>query len=226
MLVCAFLCICIWHARPRVQRAPGLPCALLFWAPMNCKPRAKCCRENAEVCRFAAPSLGGEGRRAARVARCLTGWGEVQGTVSSPPHPAASGRRCASPGRVDPPPPGEGAANRHTSAFSRQHFARGLQFIGALKTRGRREDRVRAAPAVSRANAYAKKNAHEHTGSAEAFRPSLRNGFTTYIVLSPVRPGLLVTVTPEKRELPRNLTPAIGASGPHDFAVRSNAVRQ
>jgi hypothetical protein len=28
------------------------------------------------------------------------------------------------------------------------------------------------------------KNAHEHTGSAEAFRPSLRNGFTTYFVLS------------------------------------------
>src|SRR5271168_23728 len=50
--------------------------------------------------------------------------------------------------------------------------------------------------------------------------PSLRNGFTAYTVLSPARPGLLVTVTPRKRELPRNLTPAIGASGPHDFAVR------
>ena len=29
-------------------------------------------------------------------------------------------------------------------------------------------------------------NAHEHTGSAEAIRPSLRNGFTAYNVLSPV----------------------------------------
>jgi hypothetical protein len=28
------------------------------------------------------------------------------------------------------------------------------------------------------------KSAHEHTGSAEAVRPSLRNGFTTYFVLS------------------------------------------
>jgi hypothetical protein len=65
-----------------------------------------------------------------------------------------------------------------------------------------------------------KKTAHEHTGSAEAVRPSLRNGFTTYIVLSPARPGLFVTVAPKKRELPKNLTPAIGASGPHDFAVR------
>ena len=89
-----------------------------------------------------------------------------------------------------------------------------------LKMRGRREDRVRAAPAVSCANAYAKENAHEHTGSAEAVRPSLRNGFTAYIVLSPARPGLLVTVVPKKRELLANLTPAIGASGPHDFAVR------
>jgi hypothetical protein len=64
------------------------------------------------------------------------------------------------------------------------------------------------------------KNALEHTGSAEAVRPSLRNGFTAYSVLSPARPGLFVTVIPKKRELPRNLTPAIGASGPHDFAVR------
>src|SRR5713226_1663275 len=29
------------------------------------------------------------------------------------------------------------------------------------------------------------KNAHEHTGSAEAIRHSLRNGFTAYFVLSP-----------------------------------------
>jgi hypothetical protein len=39
-------------------------------------------------------------------------------------------------------------------------------------------------------------------------------------VLSPARPGLFVTVAPRKRELLENLTPAIGASGPHDFAVR------
>jgi hypothetical protein len=32
--------------------------------------------------------------------------------------------------------------------------------------------------------------------------------------------SLFVTVIPRKRELPENLTPAIGASGPHDFAVR------
>jgi hypothetical protein len=32
--------------------------------------------------------------------------------------------------------------------------------------------------------------------------------------------SLFVTVAPRKHELPENLTPAIGVSGPHDFAVR------
>jgi hypothetical protein len=63
--------------------------------------------------------------------------------------------------------------------------------------RGRGEDRVRAAPAVSCASCT-KENAHEHTGSAEAVRPSLRNGFTAYFVLSPAI-GFLATVIPKKR---------------------------
>jgi hypothetical protein len=54
-----------------------------------------------------------------------------------------------------------------------------------LEYRGRREDRVRAAPAISCAIAH-KERAHEHTGPAESIRPSLRNGFTAYFVLSPV----------------------------------------
>ena len=62
-------------------------------------------------------------------------------------------------------------------------FVRGLPFRSPPKPRGRREDRVRAAPAVSCAMMH-RKCAHEHTGEAEAVRPSLRNGFTAYIVLS------------------------------------------
>ena len=62
--------------------------------------------------------------------------------------------------------------------------------------RGRREDRVRAAPAVSRAIAH-RERAHEHTGSAETLRPSLRSGLTAYFVLSPVN-GFVATVAPEK----------------------------
>jgi hypothetical protein len=41
------------------------------------------------------------------------------------------------------------------------------------------------------------RNAHEHTGSAEAVRPSLRNGFTGYFALSSVT-GFLATVVSEK----------------------------
>src|SRR6476646_1636470 len=72
------------------------------------------------------------------------------------------------------------------------------------KIRGRREDRVRAAPAVSCAIAH-RKRAHEHTGSAGASRPSLRSGFTAYFELSPVN-GFLATVI--MRILPHHLTPA------------------
>jgi hypothetical protein len=94
-----------------------------------------------------------------------------------------------------------------------------------LEDRGRREDRVRAAPAIPCAK-VANKSAHEHTGSAEAVRPSLRNGLRL-ISCSPRRDlGLFVTVVPKKRELLANLTPAIGASGPHDFAVRIARPRQ
>src|SRR5882757_6683421 len=52
-----------------------------------------------------------------------------------------------------------------------------------LERRGSREDRVHAAPEVSCARCT-EKCAHEHTGSAETLRPSLRNGFTAYNALS------------------------------------------
>jgi hypothetical protein len=39
-----------------------------------------------------------------------------------------------------------------------------------------------------------KQNAHEHTGSAEAVRPSLRSGFNAYSVLSRAT-GFLATIT-------------------------------
>ena len=81
---------------------------------------------------------------------------------------------------------------------------------------------MRAAPAVSRAKC-ANKNAHEHTGSAETLRPSLRNGFTAYFVLSPVN-GSFATVARE-RLASRELSASTAASGPHDFAVRVGRIR-
>ena len=87
---------------------------------------------------------------------------------------------------------------------------------------GRREDRVRAAPAVSRAKC-ASKNAHEHTGSAEAVRPSLRSGLRL-TSSSPRRSGFFVTVAGGK--VSRRLDASVEASGPHDFAVRISTFRQ
>jgi hypothetical protein len=96
----------------------------------------------------------------------------------------------------------------------------------ATLERGRGEDRVRAAPAVSCAKMHTAKSAHEHTGSAEAVRPSLRNGLRL-ISCSPRRDqSLFVTVASVMRSIIANLTPAIGASGPHDFAVRVSHARQ
>jgi hypothetical protein len=42
------------------------------------------------------------------------------------------------------------------------------------------------------------KGAHEHTGSAGASRPSLRNGFTAYFVLFPEN-GSFASVVSKKR---------------------------
>jgi hypothetical protein len=121
--------------------------------------------------------------------------------------------------------------NFHTVGYSQTclrdlaaHFARVLSGIfRPLENRGRRESRMRAAPAVSRA-ICTKESAHEHTGSAENIRPSLRNGFTVSFVLSPVN-GFVATVIPEKLAS-QELDASIGASGPHDFAVRISRARQ
>src|SRR3954447_2172486 len=69
-----------------------------------------------------------------------------------------------------------------------------------------------------------KANAHEHTGSAETLRPSPRNGFTAYNVISPAT-GSLATVIPEKPLASHELDTSVGVSGPHDFAVRNSRTR-
>src|SRR6202011_2104914 len=82
---------------------------------------------------------------------------------------------------------------------------------------------MRAAPAVSRAKCNIE-DAHEHTGSAEAIRPSLHGGLRL-TSRSPRRPGFFATVIPEKLAS-QELDTSVGVSGPHDFAVRLSAVRQ
>src|SRR6201994_4295551 len=101
-----------------------------------------------------------------------------------------------------------------------------FNFVGPPKSRGRGEDRVRAAPAVSCALMHNKKCAHEHTGSAETLRPSLRNGFTTY-TRSPWRPGFLVTITRVMRSIIARLTPTLGRQDHtlSPYALMSNVLR-
>src|SRR5690242_18051266 len=95
------------------------------------------------------------------------------------------------------------------------------RFVALHLKRGRREDRVHAAPAVSRANAHGK-SAHEHTGSAGASRPSLRNGFTAYFALFPEN-GSFASVACASY---RKLNASTAAPEPHDFTVRSSHTRQ
>ena len=116
-----------------------------------------------------------------------------------------------------------GLRTEYDFAISRRVASEVCLKLPALFVRRRREDRVRAAPAVSRASAH-KEHAHEHTGSAETLRPSLRNGFTAYFVLSPVN-GFLATVAYEKLRF-SGLNASTAASGPHDFAVRLSHTRQ
>ena len=145
---------------------------------MNLQNSGECCREKANAYLPVMPAQAGIQYSETPAMEART-----RGVLDTR-RSLSSGAHSRDPvGRVDTPP--------HSRDSIRPSFAK---FRSSQKQEGRREDRVRAAPAVSCANAYAKKNAHEHTGSAETLRPSLRNGFTAYIVLSPARPGLFVTV--------------------------------
>jgi hypothetical protein len=121
--------------------------------------------------------------------------------------------------------------NRHTFAISRLDTPELCQKFPYPPNRGRREHRVHAAPAVSCANLHKGKRtrAYRFSGGNPAFPAQW---LTAYNVLS----GDRACLTPPPREYgfvrpvglakpPRDLTPTVEASGPHDFAVRRSAVR-
>ena len=97
------------------------------------------------------------------------------------------------------------------------------QFIGPLKTKGAGKTGCALHPR-SHVQMCIKKCAHEHTGSAKTLRPSLRNGFTTYFALSLA--AMLCHHRPREALASQELDASIGASGPHDFAVRAGTTRQ
>jgi hypothetical protein len=84
-------------------------------------------------------------------------------------------------------------------------FARGLlsNFLYP-PVRGRRESRVRAAPAVSCANCT-RKNAHEHTGSAEASDFPCAVVYGLYVL----SPAIRICLSPSSTLLSANLTPTL-----------------
>ena len=101
--------------------------------------------------------------------------------------------------------------------------ARALRSVAALESkRVQGKPGARCTRGLVCKNAW--KNAHEHTGSAESIRPSLRNGFTAYFAISPVRRALLPP-SPARSCFPRTWRQR-RAPGPRDFAVRLNHARQ
>src|SRR5437762_1814791 len=89
--------------------------------------------------------------------------------------------------------------------------------VASLENRGRRECRVRAAPAVSCAK-NCTFGAHEHTGQRK--HSDIPCAMALRLISSSPRwSGLVVTVIPEKLAS-QELDASIAAPGPHDFAVR------
>ncbi len=87
--------------------------------------------------------------------------------------------------------------------------------------RGRRECRAPDAPAASCALCIGRTHTsnNEYTGNT---RHSPRNGFNGFLRALPGDRALL----PPSSAVARQLDTSVGASGPHDFAVRFSAVRQ
>ena len=114
--MCGFFAYALAHETAGAARTRSSLRPLLFRARMKfAKLGRSVSRECEHVRVLLHPPLEGEGRLILSAAKCETGWGgvnpsEAPATLSAapPPHPAATGRRCASPGCVDPPPPGEG----------------------------------------------------------------------------------------------------------------------
>jgi hypothetical protein len=121
--------------------------------------------------------------------------------------------------------------NKHKFAISPHHLREVCQQTSRpLEIRGRREDRVRAAPAVSCAICASKKRtrAYRSSGSIPAFPAQWLYGL--YRAL----PGERLCCHRRRRDTAlhpfgsmrnRQLDASTAASGPHDFAVRIGHVR-
>jgi hypothetical protein len=109
----------------------------------------------------------------------------------------------------------------YACAFPRQDLPEPC-WMGPSKDRGRRESRVPVAPAASRAK-VTKHTSIVTTGSPETSGLPCAMVLTAYFALSPVT-GLFCHR--RLRNTFRELDASVGASGPHDFAVRVGVARQ
>jgi hypothetical protein len=87
---------------------------------------------------------------------------------------------------------------RRGSAFSRHDVSEVFKVTPPHKEEGAGKTGCALHPR-SHVQCASKESAHEQTGSAETLRPSLRNGFTAYIVLSLVNRSLLPPSPPRGR---------------------------
>src|SRR5215210_5440007 len=74
-------------------------------------------------------------------------------------------------------------ASKHTSAFSRRG-APEVCYLSSSPSNQRAQGRPGARCTRGLVCNCTRECAHEHTGEAESIRPSLRNGFTAYAVIS------------------------------------------
>ena len=112
---------------------------------------------------------------------------------------------------------------RHSFAISPHVFAQGIRLFPALsnqRAQGRPGARCTRG-LVCNVHKGVRTRAYRFSGEHPAFPAQW---FTAYSALSPVT-GFLATVIPEKLAS-QKLDASIGASGPHDFAVRISAVRR
>ena len=165
------------------------------------------------------PSPGGEGRLTCSAAKCETGWGKCSPLERCPsgrsPHPATHFMR------VDLPLQGRVSRDRHS------HFR--FMFQRATHLRNLATRCARALPEISlppKIEGAGKTGCALHPRSrvrfaqnrctrayraAENTRPSLRNGFTAYAVISPETSSWLTPSLPFSSRLADSLTPATGA---------------
>jgi hypothetical protein len=91
----------------------------------------------------------------------------------------------------------------------------------ALKTRAQGKPGAQCTRSLAcEINKAHERSHHRFTGNT---RPSLRNGFNGFLRALPGDRALLLPSPAESTSA--GLTPSVGVSGPHDFAVRFNIVR-